>query len=463
MASKKTPARKKAAAKKAAKKTSPAKKNTVKRTPAKKPGKKAKTKRSPAKKASNDEASEARVASLHQEVEENGALVDDPADAPWEAVEPADGVSEPPDEEEAEAVVSGVEATPLSAVLRRCLRFVEKRNPLVQLFPNWVIGAGAQGIVMHPWSVTDIFAEGHVVDGFQLERMLKNAGRNASIRARSDGGIEVKGTGKKFSMPVIPETVPQLNFPPPEAYKPFHPGLFIEAAKFAGKDNIEPPQFAGVQIDSKGVTSSDRASFFAGATGVAGLNVCVPRNAFDDVDGEVMVAPDANENLFIYVPSTGEYRMVVSYSESLPNVRAVAENFNPAFWVDVPRKDFMSAVNSCAIVQKGTGPVRLYVWQTDEGAFLEVQAGGSTEGQFTSRMPVQIHGDPMLPAGAAAGGMAKVCVGGVLLLRLAKLYPHPERIILGFGGQPDIDIGLQPVVAATEAFKAVVQPMRPIG
>lgn len=462
---KKTTARKKAAAKKAASKASPAKKKTAARSPAKKPGKKAKsTRRSPAKKrTANDEVAEARVGNLHQEVEENGSLVDDPADAPWDSVEPASGAYEPPDEAEAEEAVAGVPSTPLSAVVQRCLRFVEKRNPLVQLYPNWVIGAGAQGIVMHPWTANDLLPGGHGVDGFQLERMLKNAGRDASIRPRSDGGIEVTGGGKKFSMPAIPETVPQMNFPAPESYKPFHPGLFLEAAAFTGDDKIEPPHFAGVQIDSKGVTSSDRASFFSGATGVAGVKACVPRNAFDDIDGQVLISCNEKENLFIYVPQTGEYRMVVAYSESLPNVRAVAEKFNPAFWVDVERKAFTSAVRSCTIVQKGTGPVRLYVFQTDEGAFLEVQAGGSTEGQLTQRMAAEIHGDPMLPAGAAAGGMAKVCVGGVFLLRLAKLYPHPDRIILGFGGQEGVDVGLQPVVAATEAFKAVVQPMQPIG
>jgi hypothetical protein len=399
---------------------------------------------------------------MHQEARDgDGALADDPDETPWAIGVPSTKrTADPPDDDEADAAVAALPATALSVVVARALRFVTKDRPFVHVFPTFIVGAGPKGIVVHPWAVDDLSPEGHVVDGFKLARMLKNGGKAAHLRARSDGGIEVKSKGHRFGAGAAVESVAQPNYPAQDAYQKFNPGLFKEAAAFAGDDKIEPPEFAGVQIDAKGVTATDRCSFFSGQGGLTGIDLVVPSNAFDDISEEVWIAKDPNGNLFICIPSTNEYRMVVPYGSSLPDIRGVAERFNPGFWVEVNRKEFVTAVRSCAIVQRRQSAVRLYVFQSDEGAQLEIQAGDSSEGQFFSRIPIVLHGSPVMPGSSAAGGQSKVSVSGEYLLKLAALYPHPDRVMFGLGGDDALDIGMQPVVVATEVLKAVIQVMR---
>lgn len=467
MPSKKSPARTKAAAKKKAatkrspaKKKSPAKKSSTK-SPAKKPGKQ--PAKRPAKKAAPvEEASplEQRIAATHAEVQENGAIVETADDAVWDVNSAPVSAPEPPDDDEADHAVQGLQATALSTVVHRALRFVSKESPFVHVFATCIIGSGPRGIVLHPCQIDGLAPEGHVVDGFRLERMLKNAGKDARLRQTGTKGLQVIGDGHRFNLAPALATVAQPQFPDPSTYKPFDPRLFKQAALFAGDDNIEPAQFAGVQIDEQGVSASDRISLFAGQGGVEGLNVVVPSNAFKDIDEACWVSLDGNGNLFIAISSTGEYRMVSSYGDSLPDVRGVLQYFEPEFRVAVPRRALMDALRSCAIVQKKASAIRLHIFQNDEGPQLEVQAGVGTESQFFKRMSVAFQGSPVLPGGAATGGMAKISVSAAYLQRAAAAYPDPNVVLLGFGGQEGKDIGLQPVVVGTDTFKCAVQPMR---
>jgi hypothetical protein len=372
--------------------------------------------------------------------------------------EPDEKHVEKPDHDEAEAAVALETPTPLSIVVDAALRFVRKDHPYVQLFPNMVVGSGPEGIVVHPWNVDTLKPEGHVVDGLALRRQLKSAGKNAKIRPRSDGGIEVLGDGHRFSLALVSAHVATPDYPAADAWRVFDATHFQAAAKFTGDDKIEPAYLAGVCIDEHGVLATDRQVLFMASGGLEGARVVVARNAFDGVAGQCQVALDPHHNLAIYL-ATGEYRMCVAFADIFPDVRAVATGFQPAFYVAVDRTELLACLRRARIVQRRTSAVALYIGQGQAGPFVELRAGLESESQFTARLEAQFHGDPMLPGGAVSGGLAKVMVSGDNLERLAKAYPA-SPVWLGFGGDPNRDLGSQPVVMATEEIRAIALTMR---
>lgn len=442
---KRAPVKKKAAAKttkKAAKKTT---KKAAKKTRAKK----------------TSDPAEANLSKIHEEAQASSDGM------PWDdgplSAEAVAMVREEADEADEEAEEwDRAPSFPLDDVIKRASRFVDvKQNPYVQLYPNVVVGAGPRGTVVVPMEAPGIPAHGLTVNAPKLIRMLKSAGTSAELSGSPDR-LTIKYAGGRFSIQALPHTVPMPSFPAIDsgAYSALNPALFQTAAAFAGDPKkIEPAMFGGVFIGRGMVSATDRHSFFhAVSQNQLATSSIIPKDAFDDIHEEVWVAIDDKGLLYIAVPSTGEYRMVVPFGGEWPDVRAVLDANQHVFTVSVPRVEIEAALKRMVIVQKRTSSVMMHIFADGQGVWhMEMRAADPTgQNEYVTRIALQ---DVRGQVGLDEQNRFKTFVSIENLRRLVFLSPNPTVTELSFGANGARD----PVGVETAAYRALVVVMHPVG
>lgn len=431
----------------------PAKKSTTK--------KKATTTKSPRKRSAktaaavagdgplelpNADDAEAKIASMHERAAAGEDLSDSsvPADPDAQPV-----VREGPSEEDAEQVAAEYADTSLSTSLARALRFVTNDSPFVQLYPNIVIGTGPRGSVYAPWQAPNLRPEGHVVDGKRLHRVLRAAGPAAELNALPDGSVQVKAGTRRFKLAAWGgEVVSPIPIPSDISWVVVDPLQFQRAARFAGDDKIEPPYLSGVHVRHGAVMATDRRGLIwcPGFTESV-VEVTLPKDAFDAIAQACYfgVHPSTG-HAFIGDTVTGEYRALVPWGSSYPDVKHVVDHTAVAFEVALEKQAFAAALKQMWLVQSRVSSVKLWVFRNEEGEWVEMRGGDpSSMAELVVRLGASF-------AGAVPEGMFKIMVSGELLVKLAQ-SALGDTVRVGF------DHDRAPVSLAGAAHRVIVMPM----
>lgn len=371
-----------------------------------------------------------------------------------------------PDEATAEAAAAEESGSALASAIQRALRFSDKERDLVRLTSGSVTGTSARGTIIVPWSAPMLPDDGIVVDGRRLHRCLRAAGPAAVLKVDTQRLIVSFGT-RRFTLALVPEKI-DAHVPTRDGvdFQPFNPAVFRTAAAFTGDDKITPPELSGVNVSLGGCIACDRRGLIAsfGATSATGIKLTLPRDTFDGLS----VAEDGSEVVYLGVspeghavivdPRTGEWRVVVGWSSTFPDVRGVLARWDASVFADVDKAAFVSALKQFRIVQSAGSSVKFNVWTSPPGSegagdWMEMRGGDpGVACEFVARLGVKIH--RMSPVGVSADlGMVKVCVALDELLKLAAAHPGAE-VRLGFGKDER-----SPVVVKNAVFEAGIMPM----
>jgi hypothetical protein len=371
------------------------------------------------------------------------------------------------DDAAADAAAAEEAGSLLASALARALRFADKERALVRLTSGSVTATSPRGTIIVPWDAPTLPADGVVVDGRRLHRCLRAAGPVAQLRVDS-ARLVVSFGARRFSLALVPEQI-DAHVPTRDGvdFQPFFPSVFRAAAAFSGDDKIEPPELSGVNISRGGCIACDRRGLIAttGATG-AQLVITLPRDTFDGLsvgeDGSdvVYLGVSSEGHAVIVDPRTGEWRVVVAWSPSFPDVRGVLSRWDAALTVDIDKAAFVSALKQFRIVQSAGSSVKFRVWTTAPadgaaaGDWIEMEGGDpGVACQFVARLGVRIQ--RLTPVGVPGHdtSMIRVCFALDELLKLAAAHPG-DVVRLGFGKDER-----SPLIVKNAAFEAGVMPM----
>jgi hypothetical protein len=362
-------------------------------------------------------------------------------------------VSEPPSEEEAREAVEGIADTPTSVIVGRALRFMQSKEPYVRVYPTMVVGAGQQGTVYSPFPVplAGLQAGGHVVDGVKLFGALKTMGPNAVLQPRGDGGLDVVADGEVCKIKPYGGTVPEALPLPQNGEVNFvavSPSRFRTAEVFAGDDKIEPAHLSGVAVVNGAALATDRrAAVYVPDFVLQGAptgTFVIPRDAFKDIQDEtVWLGVDAKGRITIGIPSTGEYRIFRSYSESFPDIAAVMSRQTRVAEIGVQKAALLHALRKMTVVQSRLSYVHLTLRSTAPTT-LAMKGGNADIAEYETHVPIS------LLAGALPD--ITVVVSATYLLKLAKVALG-DVVRLSFGATE------RDSITVYETYQAVVLPL----
>lgn len=363
----------------------------------------------------------------------------------------------PPTDEEADAAVENDADVGLAEPLKRALLFCDNEHPYVRCLPNMVIGAGRRGSVYVPWSAAAMPAEGVVVDGRRLHRVLRLAGADAVVKVDVGGSIVVTFGSSRAKVARANANVTPIPIPPDVQWSVVDASVFQRAVAFAGDDKIEPPGLAHVHVEGGSVVSCDRRTLYLGLNFTDNTTTCatVPREAFDGIEGRCYFAVGAT-HAFIGDPVKGDYRAFVTFGHDYPDVRGTLPKLPCDFEVDIDKLAFAVALKRMAVVQSRGSSVKLNIWMTPEGHWMEMRGGDAAgHAELVARLGVRIRKPNTVdvPTGLAGGtGHFRILAPGASLLKLAALALG-DVVRLGFS-TPDTAI-----VVREATYQAAVCPM----
>jgi len=415
------------------------------RKAAKKPPKKAMT---PASSHSVEAGVDDPLKTMH-EAAAAGALL-------WEdgpTVEATALAREDADAVDADDAVDGLPVTNLAAAVERALKMADPKQPYVKLYSTLIIAIGPRGAALVPWSAPGLDASSYVVDGKQLVRMLKAAGKDAEIQSTPEAVvIKYAANKRRFT---LKSTIDVVEAPQPPAtddaaspWVAFDPTMFHLAANFTDP-KIEPQHLSGVHLGPGFIAATDRHSFFFALDAFARPCGTVPLAAFDGINEVCYVNLDALGRFWVCVPSTGEYRMVVMFAAEYPNVRTVAQGITPTTLVTLNKAALQDVLKKMAIVQKKTSSVMIHIFADAAGEmYMELRAQNpSASAELVARLDVEEHlGD--------APRQLKMFTSAENLARLCLASPSPTSVTLGFGDTPR-----DPVTLDASSYTAAITAM----
>jgi len=387
-----------------------------------------------------------------------------------ESKDPADAQSisrEAPDDAAAEAAAAEESGSTIARAVQRALRFAGPDHSLVKLSNASVIGTSPRGTVIVPWNAPALPTTGIVVDGRKLHRCLRAAGDAAQLVVK-ETRLEVRFGTRRFTVSILDADLSML-LPPHEgvAYASFKPSVFHTAAAFSGDDKIEPRELSGVNVSLGGCIACDRRGLIAAynATDNSALTVTLPRDALDGLsvgengDESVFLGLSPQGHAVIADPRTGEWRVLVGWGSSFPDVRGVLSRWDATTHIDVDKAAFVSALKQFRIVQSAGSSVKFNVWTSPPGTenagdWVEMRGGDpGSLCEFVARLGVKIHRNTPVGVPGHDPGMYRVCVALDELLKLATAFPG-TYVRLGFGATEK-----DPIVVKNHIFEAGVMPM----
>lgn len=359
-------------------------------------------------------------------------------------------------QEEVDETLADLPTLPAAKAVQRALLYCDKGEKWLRCYPNMIVGSGRGGTVYVPWQAPQLPAEGVVIDGDRLHRILRIAGDVPITKTAT--GIAI-GFGRARATLSSWAGAAPLGLEVPTsgiAYKQVDPSVFQRALPFTATNDHDRPEYHHVHVTRGCVLATDyHGVFYLGRNFIEdpGFTATLPRTAFVGIDNPCWLGLSESGHAVIADPATNEYRVLVCWGTAFSDIRRLVESAEVRFTVDVPKDELIGVLKRSKVVQTAASSVKLWIWAADDGQWLEMRAGDPDGvAEIVMRLPVRIHYTPQ--PDAAGFALFKACIAGSSLEKLAALA-RGDTVRLGFSDARQL------VVLRDPSLEAAAVPMAP--